>query len=413
MIYAYLLPPLLLLLCLGVLYRCRWRDYVLPDRFSRGAMGEAEATGVSLIVPTCNEADRLRETLTHLLSQHYEPLEVIVVDQHATDDTRQVVSDLQKNHPNLRYTYIPATARQVNLQKLALTLGAKAAHQPWLVLTRPGAMPASPEWLATLLSHATPATDVVIGYVGIAPQDGKKSKVAAHEALCRALRYMRAAADGRPTGCSTANVALRRATLLRANVFHGAGRWPGGEGDLIMKAMGGRDNVAVSTERDATVWLPEPSTQERREARALQVGANYLQGGTARRYALREALTSWATYTAFLTTAATAALRAYELTETGQYALPWLATDVPTVLTALLIAALSITTFRHATNALGAPRYTLSLALYALRQPWQGLAARRRWAGRRDALRRPDTPEAPINETQNEPAPHTVDLTEA
>ncbi len=402
MTYAFLLPPIIPALCLFVLYRCRWRDYALPARFSRGDTAAAEAPGVSLIVPAHNQAAALRETLTHLLAQDYDPLEVIVVDQHSTDDTRQVISDLQRDHSNLRYTFIPATARQVDLQKLALTLGAKAAHQPWLVLTRPGATPASPQWIGTLLGHATPETDVVMGYAGIAPGKGERGKAATHALLCRALRHMRAAADGRPTGCTTANVALRHAAFLHADAFRGAGRRPGGEGEMLMKAMGGRDNVAVCTAPDATIWLPVPTLRERREARALQVGTDRLTGGNARRYALREALTSWATYAAWLTIAATAALRAHEVAETGHYALQNLATDVPTALLALLIAILAITTFRRATNALGAPRYGLSLALYALRQPWQGLAARWRWAARRDALRRPDTPNEPENDAQDD-----------
>ncbi len=46
---------------------------------------------VSLIIPTCNLAGLLEETLESLLAQKYEPIELIVVDDGSTDETPEVL----------------------------------------------------------------------------------------------------------------------------------------------------------------------------------------------------------------------------------------------------------------------------------------------------------------------------------
>lgn len=57
---------------------------------------------VSVVVPTLNEAVRLRPCLEGLIRQGYEVREILVVDSRSTDDTRSVVSAYQAHDPRLR-----------------------------------------------------------------------------------------------------------------------------------------------------------------------------------------------------------------------------------------------------------------------------------------------------------------------
>lgn len=50
---------------------------------------------VSVVIPTCNRADLLEQTLQCFRQQTYRPIEIIVVDDGAEDETRQTIKRLQ------------------------------------------------------------------------------------------------------------------------------------------------------------------------------------------------------------------------------------------------------------------------------------------------------------------------------
>src|SRR5687768_8165645 len=58
----------------------------------------------TVIIPTKNRAEYLRHTLRTCMIQGYEPFEVIVSDDGSTDNTREVVSDANRQDSRIRYT---------------------------------------------------------------------------------------------------------------------------------------------------------------------------------------------------------------------------------------------------------------------------------------------------------------------
>jgi glycosyltransferase involved in cell wall biosynthesis len=51
-------------------------------------------TQVSVVVPTYNQSKLLSETIDSILSQRYEPFEIVILDDGSTDDTKYVVSKM-------------------------------------------------------------------------------------------------------------------------------------------------------------------------------------------------------------------------------------------------------------------------------------------------------------------------------
>lgn len=374
---------------LFVFYRCRWRDYALPVQCAAAEEDGAAGEAVSIVLSVKNQADDLREVLPLLLAQHYGEFEIIVVDRHSIDETRDVVRALQQSHRNLRYTFIPPTARYVNFEKLAITLGVKAAHFPWVVLTRADARPAGEEWLQALSRCFSPSRDVVMGYANYDLGEGGAGKGAVHARLSRSLRYMRAAVDGKAIGCTTANVAFRRAAFLSCGGFRESVGTPEGEGEFLMQALSDGTNVAVCTSSASFVRLPLPTASECRWQRTWQREIDGKQTARTRFFCVREALTSWCTYAVTLAFLSHAVLRGLAVADGSAYALPWLYFDVPVCLLTLGVCLSAVILFRRATKALGAPRYSLRLFGYALRQPFLTLAAMCRHAVHRGEFRRP------------------------
>lgn len=79
---------------------------------------------VSVVVPTFNRAALLEETLTSILSQSHQPVEVIVVDDGSTDETETVV---RRYGPPARYHHIDNAG-----QARARNVGVSLSTAPWL-----------------------------------------------------------------------------------------------------------------------------------------------------------------------------------------------------------------------------------------------------------------------------------------
>ena len=82
------------------------------------------------IIVTCREQQpELMRLLPELLSVQYSgDCEVIVVDEIHDRDMEKWLEEMEQHYPQLCHTFCSATARGINIRRLALTLGAKAAN---------------------------------------------------------------------------------------------------------------------------------------------------------------------------------------------------------------------------------------------------------------------------------------------
>lgn len=58
---------------------------------------------VSIGIPTYNRNVGIKKTLESIWLQHYPNLEVIISDNHSTDNTKDVIEDLIREHSNIKY----------------------------------------------------------------------------------------------------------------------------------------------------------------------------------------------------------------------------------------------------------------------------------------------------------------------
>lgn len=66
---------------------------------------------VSLIIPTHNRSDLLLETLQSVLSQDYPNIEIIVVDDHSTDNTEKIIEEFIKTNKYHNISFIKNEGR--------------------------------------------------------------------------------------------------------------------------------------------------------------------------------------------------------------------------------------------------------------------------------------------------------------
>ncbi len=79
---------------------------------------------VSVIIPAYNEQNYIQQAIESLLANDYprENLEIIVIDGNSTDQTAQIVKNLQKKHPNIKLLHNPG-----RITPISLNMGIRAA----------------------------------------------------------------------------------------------------------------------------------------------------------------------------------------------------------------------------------------------------------------------------------------------
>jgi len=95
---------------------------------------------ISVIIPTRNEAKTLALAIESLLTQTYRNLEILVVDDRSTDNTREIVAELSAKDARVRYLLCPADDpyrtdwRGVNVGVgwLARNFGMKESKGEWI-----------------------------------------------------------------------------------------------------------------------------------------------------------------------------------------------------------------------------------------------------------------------------------------
>ena len=119
---------------------------------------------VSIIVAFQEQRPQLEQLLSLLLPQHFEgEYEVIVIDKLQDKDTAEWLEMLEMRYPHLHHTFCPASARGIDIHKLALTLGAKAACYDWLVFLPVDVELPDGDWLNKLFACCSDESDIAVG----------------------------------------------------------------------------------------------------------------------------------------------------------------------------------------------------------------------------------------------------------
>ena len=210
---------------------------------------------LSVVIPTHNQAQDLQRHLPAILDQDYDDFEVIVVDMASTDETKDVLEHLELLYPNLRHSHTPATARDISLERLALTLGIRTARYEWVVITHPNCRPLTSQWLHTLSTQMKDGKDII---VGVAKYDEERQTWFDYKVgffrLWHTLANLDHIREGHPAvradGC---NLAVRKSLFLNKDAFSNHLNLLTGAEELLVNHLSNSHNTAVVTTKDAMV----------------------------------------------------------------------------------------------------------------------------------------------------------------
>ena len=239
----------------------------------------ADLPGVSVVVCARNEEENLQDYLHNLLTQDYPQYEVIVVDDGSEDQTRMILEQYARQCNNMYHTFVPHGARVVSTKKLALTIGIKAAHYDYILLTDADCRPESKNWIREMMGGFVDAnTEVVLGFSPYFEHDTLLSRLISYDTLWNGLLYMGVARSGHPYMGVGRNLAYRRGTFFENNGFQGLLNERSGDDDLFVNKVATKKNTRVVCNRDSLTWSsPKPTWREwmQQKRRHLSVSPLY------------------------------------------------------------------------------------------------------------------------------------------
>ena len=105
----------------------------------------------------------IEQNLPAYLTQQYEPgYEVIVVDESSTDNTDDVLKLLKQQYPHLYSTFLPKPDIHLVRKRLALTIGAKAAKNEWIIFSDINTFPENDTWLQTINDNLGDSSPIML-----------------------------------------------------------------------------------------------------------------------------------------------------------------------------------------------------------------------------------------------------------
>lgn len=247
------------------------------------ASPELPGTGVgdgeiAIVVCARNEAQNLRTNLPIVLQQEYvvaggpRMMEVIVVNDESTDETEQVLGELQRVYSNLKIVQSKGGKKQAIRAALAYSKADK------FVFTDADCRPASAEWAAAMAAPLNAGKQIVAGYGGYERTKGLLNAFIRWETLHTYLQYCGYARAGVPYMAVGRNMACTRAAAERAMASEIWNRLPYGDDDMLVAAVADKENMAVISAVGAhTVSVPKASFGEwvGQKQRHLSTGKHY------------------------------------------------------------------------------------------------------------------------------------------
>lgn len=227
---------LLLFYCLLILQYRKWFRRLQPFRMFAGVV---PATSFTVIIPARNEANNIAACVQDILQQGYPShlLEVIVIDDHSTDDTASIVQTLAQQYPNLKLLNLAQHLQGQSLnsyKKKAIEIAIGQSQGNW-ILTTDADCRLPQQWLQLYDAYIQQEQPAMVA--GPVMFTNNNSVVQLFQLLdFISLQGITAAAvsAGYHTMCNGANLAYKKEVFYEVGQFSGIDQLASGDDMLLM-----------------------------------------------------------------------------------------------------------------------------------------------------------------------------------
>ncbi len=219
-------------------------------------------TSVSIIIAARNEEDKIAKTIADVLAQSYDRnlIELIVIDDHSTDSTAEIVQSyanrgvilIQLNEKNAINSY--------KKKAIETAIGIAKGH---LIVTTDADCRMGPEWLATIVSYYEKTGCKMIS----SPVAYFEEKSFFEEAQALEFAYLiglgaSTIGNKNPSTCNGANLAYEKQAFIEVGGFKGIDDLASGDDELLLHKMAANyaDKIGFIKNEDAIVYTNAKAT---------------------------------------------------------------------------------------------------------------------------------------------------------
>ncbi len=198
----------------------------------------------SVLIAARNEAANLPALLADLAHQQFPAgqFEVLVVDDHSTDDTAAVVTAFAaRSVVTIRLLQLATMPGAGQGKKAALALALAHAQHAWVACTDADCR-VGPQWLAAFTARLlqTPTLDFMSGPVALRPDGSVGAQLQVVEFASLIGVGAASLALGHPNMCNGANLAYRRAAWAEVGGFAAHQHVASGDDEFLLHALWAR-----------------------------------------------------------------------------------------------------------------------------------------------------------------------------
>ena len=212
--------------------------------FSSNISKKKSSIPVSVIICAKNEANNLKLFLPSIISQSYATFEIVLVNDHSTDDSLQVMLDFQKKHTNIQVVNL--NNKTLGNKKNAVTQGINTAKYEHLLFTDADCEVKHNNWINEMASHFSNEKQLILGY-GAYEKINKSwlNKLIRFETLLTAIQYFSYAKANLTYMGVGRNIAYTKSLFTKANGFTKHQHIKSGDDDLFVNQMAVKNNVSL------------------------------------------------------------------------------------------------------------------------------------------------------------------------
>lgn len=194
----------------------------------------------SIIIPARNEADNIEKCIQSILAQNYPTYEILVVNDHSTDDTALLVLELAKQFPQVRLIhlkdYLDGKASHA-FKKRAIEIAVEKSMGSWIVTTDADCL-VPPNWLQYFNAQILAKDPVFIAAPVMFTQNGRFSgQFQVLDFLSLQGITAAAVSAGSLSMCNGANLAYSKQAFEAVGKFSGIDQLASGDDMLLMHKM--------------------------------------------------------------------------------------------------------------------------------------------------------------------------------
>lgn len=252
---------LMFVIYFGFLLACiaGWRKFVSQSN-SHGATGNEL---VSVVLAVRNEENAIAPLLASLRYQDFRhnKFEVILVNDHSTDRSEQIILSWIKENPHMQCKHIHSTGQG---KKEALAQGIRQAKGE-IILTTDADCVIPTDWITGMVFSFNLETTMVIGLVKIQQHQSVFSKLQALEFSSLPGSGMALHALGFPVMCNGASLAFRKSSFEAVNGYEGNIHIPSGDDEFLMRKLEKKFPGSIQSIRRPSVVVttqPQPSLRD-------------------------------------------------------------------------------------------------------------------------------------------------------